>query len=415
MPRPRIFVVVTALGIAAAVAAPGAPAQSLYDRKDEVDSRIAGLRTEIAAKKEKEGVLSSEIRTASTEIDALEGRVAEVSARLAELESELAAHQARLDRLTALYREQTRRLEILKRQYARAQRRLEQRLVELYQAGQIDEIEILLQVESLGALMEQVDYFNEIGRQDKEIVGTLKRVKGEMRRARERTAATKAKVAAATAILAEKTAEQRAAQAELIAEQNALEAAQAQKRNLLSGVREERHEAEEDLDALEAASAQLSATIQAAQAASASSASSAGVGASGSANGSASGGDSTPSASGLIWPVSGVLTSGFGYRWGRLHAGIDISAPAGSSVRAAASGTVIYAGWMGGYGSLVVIDHGGGLATAYAHLSAIWIGSGGVSQGQGIGAVGCTGSCTGNHLHFEVRVNGQPVDPMGYL
>ena len=411
MPRPRIFVVVIALGIAAAVAAPGASAQSVYDRKDEIDARIAGLRTEIAAAKEKEGVLSSQIRTASTEIDALEGRVAEVSARLAELESELAAHQARLDRLTALYREQTRRLEILKRQHARAQRRLEQRLVELYQAGQIDEIEILLQVESMSALMEQVDYFNEIGRQDKEIVATLRRVKGEMRRARERTAATKAKVAAATAILAEKTAEQRAAQAELIAEQNALEAAQAQKRNLLSGVREERHDAEEDLDALEAASAQLTATIQAAQAASASSGASGGAGASGSVGG----GDTTPSSSGLVWPVSGVLTSGFGYRWGRLHAGIDISAPAGTPVRAAASGTVIYAGWMGGYGNLVVIDHGGGLATAYAHLSAIWIGSGGVSQGQGIGAVGCTGSCTGNHLHFEVRVNGQPVDPMGYL
>jgi murein DD-endopeptidase MepM/ murein hydrolase activator NlpD len=112
--------------------------------------------------------------------------------------------------------------------------------------------------------------------------------------------------------------------------------------------------------------------------------------------------------------VSGVVTSGFGYRWGRLHAGIDIAAPAGTPVRAAASGTVIFAGWMGGYGNLVVIDHGGGLATAYAHLSSIWAG-GGVSQGQGIGAVGCTGSCTGNHLHFEVRVNGQPVDPFGYL
>jgi murein DD-endopeptidase MepM/ murein hydrolase activator NlpD len=217
-------------------------------------------------------------------------------------------------------------------------------------------------------------------------------------------------VAEATAILAEKTAEQRAVQAELIAEQNALEAARSQKRELLTGVREERHEAEEDLSALEAASAQLAATIQAAQAAAAAAAASAPS----SSGGTVSGGDTTPSASGLIWPVSGVVTSGFGYRWGRLHAGIDISAPAGTPVRAAASGTVIYAGWMGGYGNLVVIDHGRGLATAYAHLSAIW-GAGSVSQGQGIGAVGCTGSCTGNHLHFEVRVNGQPVDPFSYL
>ena len=409
MPRPRIVLVITALAALAAALAPGAGAQSLYERKDQVDARISGLRSEIAAAKEKEGALASDIETASSEIDSLEGRVAEVSARLAELESDLAQHRARLDRLTALYREQTRRLEILKREHTRAQRRLEERLVELYEAGQIDEVAILLQVESLSALMEQVDYFNEIGRQDQAIATTLKGLKGEMRQMRERTAATKAKVAEATAILADKTAEQRAVQAELIAEQNALEAAQSQKRELLSGVRQDRHEAEEDLDALEAASSQLAATIQAAQAAAAPAPSSP----SGSA-GASGGGDTTPSSSGLVWPVSGVVTSGFGYRWGRLHAGIDISAPAGTPVRAAASGTVIYAGWMGGYGNLVVISHGGALATAYAHLSSIW-GAGSVSQGQGIGAVGCTGSCTGNHLHFEVRVNGQPVDPFGYL
>jgi murein DD-endopeptidase MepM/ murein hydrolase activator NlpD len=407
MPGPRTFLVIAAAGATAAAFSASGLAQSVYERKDQVDARISSLRSDIAASKEKEGVLAGDIETASSEIDALETRVADVSARLAELESDLARHRARLDRLTALYREQTRRLDILKRQHARAQRRLEERLVELYEAGQINEIAILLQVESLSALMEQVDYFNEIGRQDQEIATTLKRLKAEMRRMRERTAATKAKVAEATAILADKTAEQRAVQAELIAEQNALEAARSQKTELLTGVRQDRHEAEEDLDALEAASAQLSATIQAAQAAAASAASS-------SSGGTVSGGDATPSASGLIWPVSGVVTSGFGYRWGRLHAGIDISAPAGTPVRAAASGTVIYAGWMGGYGNLVVIAHGGSLATAYAHLSAIW-GAGSVSQGQGIGAVGCTGSCTGNHLHFEVRVNGQPVDPFGYL
>jgi len=98
-----------------------------------------------------------------------------------------------------------------------------------------------------------------------------------------------------------------------------------------------------------------------------------------------------------------------------MHEGIDISAPSGTPVSAAGSGTIIYAGGMGGYGNLVVIDHGGGVATAYAHLSSIWIGGGSVSQGQSIGAVGCTGSCTGNHLHFEVRVNGSPVNPLGYL
>ena len=70
---------------------------------------------------------------------------------------------------------------------------------------------------------------------------------------------------------------------------------------------------------------------------------------------------------------------------------------------------------MGGYGNIVVIDHGNGLATAYAHLSAIWVGGGSVTQGQSIAASGCTGHCLGPHLHFEVRVNGGAVDPLGYL
>jgi murein DD-endopeptidase MepM/ murein hydrolase activator NlpD len=90
--------------------------------------------------------------------------------------------------------------------------------------------------------------------------------------------------------------------------------------------------------------------------------------------------------------------------------------PAGTPIAASAGGTVIYAGWLGGYGNLTVIDHGNNLATAYGHQSSIGVGVGSiVSQGQVIGYVGCTGYCFGAHLHFEVRVNGQPVDPLGYL
>ena len=94
-----------------------------------------------------------------------------------------------------------------------------------------------------------------------------------------------------------------------------------------------------------------------------------------------------------------------------MHEGIDIGVPCGTPIHAAASGTVIYSGWMDGYGNFVVIDHGNGLATAYGHQSAIYVSGGSVSQGQSIGAVGSTGNSTGCHLHFEVRVNGTPVDP----
>jgi len=160
----------------------------------------------------------------------------------------------------------------------------------------------------------------------------------------------------------------------------------------------ERAEAEE-IDSLQASSAALTARIQAAQA-----------------QHSSSGPSSTPSSAGLIWPASGPVTSPFGFRWGRMHEGIDIGASYGSAIHAAASGTIIYCGWESGYGNLTVIDHGGNLATAYGHQSSIAVTCGQqVSQGQVIGYVGSTGHSTGPHLHFEVRINGAPVDPMGYL
>ncbi len=151
------------------------------------------------------------------------------------------------------------------------------------------------------------------------------------------------------------------------------------------------------MEELQATSAALTAKIQAAQAARPT-------------------GGGSPSASGLIWPVLGPVTSPFGVRWGRMHEGIDIAAPVGTAIRAAAGGTVIHAGWLGGYGNLVIIDHGNGIATAYGHQSSVAVGSGqAVAQGQTIGYVGSTGHSTGPHLHFEVRVNGAPVDPLGYL
>jgi murein DD-endopeptidase MepM/ murein hydrolase activator NlpD len=99
-----------------------------------------------------------------------------------------------------------------------------------------------------------------------------------------------------------------------------------------------------------------------------------------------------------------------------MHTGIDLRAGMGESIRAAASGTVVYADWRGGYGKCVIIDHGGGLATLYAHQSEILVHVGEqVKRGEIIGKVGSTGYSTGPHLHFEVRVNGSPVDPLGYL
>ncbi len=124
----------------------------------------------------------------------------------------------------------------------------------------------------------------------------------------------------------------------------------------------------------------------------------------------------------LIWPVRGRITSGFGYRihpifkTRRFHAGIDIAAPAGTAVKAAASGEVLYAGWLRGYGKVVIILHRGGMATVYAHLKDIVVREGQrVSQGEIIGSVGSTGWSTGPHLYFEVRIDGRAVNPLKYL
>jgi murein DD-endopeptidase MepM/ murein hydrolase activator NlpD len=122
------------------------------------------------------------------------------------------------------------------------------------------------------------------------------------------------------------------------------------------------------------------------------------------------------SAQGFIWPLNGPITSGYGPRWGRMHTGIDIDGYTGQPIVASKSGTVIVAAYYSGYGNAVIIDHGGGIATLYGHMSAFGVSNGNaIEQGTVVGNVGCTGSCTGDHLHFEVRVNGDPVNPLDYL
>ena len=125
----------------------------------------------------------------------------------------------------------------------------------------------------------------------------------------------------------------------------------------------------------------------------------------------------------FIRPVPGPVTSGFGYRTDPVthatafHSGLDLGAPCGTPIKAAGTGSVITAGFnSGGYGNMTLINHGNGLATLYGHQSSIIVSAGqAVTQGQVIGYVGSTGKSTGCHLHFEVRVSGNPVDPSGYL
>jgi murein DD-endopeptidase MepM/ murein hydrolase activator NlpD len=224
--------------------------------------------------------------------------------------------------------------------------------------------------------------------------------RNHMRDLRHRTGKTKARVAAVTRVVRIRTEQQRSLKNQLIAQKQGLSAAQRGRRASLADVRADARHYASEAAALQAQSANLAAQIRSVQS---------------TVTYSSSSSDSIPSASGFIWPVGGSVVSSFGWRWGRMHEGIDIAAGYGAPIAAAASGTVIYAGYMGGYGNLIIVDHGGGIATAYAHLSSFAVGGGTVSQGQVLGYVGCTGHCYGPHLHFEVRVNGSAVDPLGYL
>ena len=392
--RLPVLALLLVLGVAFGV--PSALGQSIWEQQQSLDQKISGLQSDISRAKHKEGVLTTEISSASSQISALQGDISALTAKVAALESDLAAHRARLERLKERYEQQTQRYNLLRRDHRIALDRLEARLVELYETADTSELDVILQSNSLSDLIEQIDYFHTIGDADKQLADHLQLLSNQMRVARMITAATKSDVADATAVLARETERQRAARDALVVRQNALAAARSNQRSLLTTVRSARQKDEEDLAQMQAASAAIAAKIRAHQSSSGSS------------------GDGA-SSSGLIWPVNGPITSGFGWRWGRMHEGIDIGVPCGTPIHAAASGTVIYSGWMDGYGNFVVIDHGNGLATAYGHQSAIYVSGGSVSQGQSIGAVGSTGNSTGCHLHFEVRVNGNPVDPLGYL
>jgi murein DD-endopeptidase MepM/ murein hydrolase activator NlpD len=357
------------------------------------DERIRVLQEKIAVAERQEAALASEIASVEGRIRDLQSQVGDVSTRLSTLESELALQQEKLDRITRLFRLQTERLNFLRAQHELAVARLSQRLVEIYQADDVTTLEVLISAGSFTDAIEQIDYLDDVGSQDLNISRQVNTAKIQARTQRAKTAVTKKRVETVTRTIAVRTAQVRSVRDELLISQERLKGAKGQKRERLEEVADEKAEFIREVEGLQAASRQLSAQLQATASTSH---------------------DGTPSASGFVWPVSGPVTSGFGWRWGRMHEGIDIGAAYGASVVAAASGTVVHAGWMGGYGNLVVIDHGGGLSTAYAHLSSIAAG-GSVGQGQVVGYIGCTGHCFGAHLHFEVRVNGGAVDPLGYL
>jgi murein DD-endopeptidase MepM/ murein hydrolase activator NlpD len=373
--------------------------------KQAVDAQLAVLKEQMAASSAKEEALTSHISSVTGDIQALELQAGDVATRLKSLQADLDLHRARLARLTELLQLQKARLTFLRAEYGRAMERLDRRVIQLYKQEKTTTLDVVVSSKSLGDALDQIDYMRHLGDQDVYASAQVTVARDAMKILLAQTNDTQRRVAAATRVIAVRTAQQLALQNELLARRSGLLAARRSQQQALATLQSGHRDDATEAAALEKVSQQLGAQIQAAQEAAQQQYSP-----------TASVAQSAQSSSGFIWPVNGPVVSPFGWRWGRMHEGIDIGVGYGTPIHAAASGTVITAGWEGGYGNLIVIDHGGGLATAYGHQSGFAVGYGEhVSQGQVIGYVGCTGHCFGPHVHFEVRVNGAAVDPLGYL
>jgi murein DD-endopeptidase MepM/ murein hydrolase activator NlpD len=362
-----------------------------------ISKRIEKKRAAIDEVRQREGVLTTTIQRFSMRIEGLESQIGATQQRLDRAQESLDRQQAELLEVRNRLEEARDRLERLRRRLATAREVLAARLVEIYKADAPDALTVVLEADGFADLLERAEFLDRISDQDREITD---RVRGLRDKARDQ-AVRLADLERRERALAEELLRQRnviaQAEAQLVSSRDDLAAARADKRGALSQVRETRASLEGDLRALEAEQARVQAALQSAQAGPA--------------------GPIRRGSGALIWPVNGPIAGAFGEpRPGHTHAGIDIAVPGGTAIRAAGSGRVVLMGWVGGYGNYTCIQHTSSLSTCYAHQSSFATSNGAsVRQGQIIGYVGCTGHCFGDHLHFETRVNGSPVDPMGYL
>jgi len=390
--RARVPVALAAALIALLLAAGGASAEDLQSQLEAKQAKLDKIQ-------QRKGVLTSTITSYKKRIQRLTTEVAALRTQEAAAEARLAAKQAELDQAIADLDVAKRHLAVMRARLKRSLLALRARLVAIYEAGTPDVLSVILSSGGYEDLVNRTEYLNRIHGMDEAVVGRVRDLRDRVKRTVARLRNAKQRIEAARdAIAAEERALASARQA-VQGRQSSLVATRREREAALSKINENEHHVEGDLAEI---SAEIAAQLQ-----------------STSSSPLPAGPLTAPSAAGLVWPVSGPVVSGFGYRWGRMHEGIDIAVPAGTPIRAAASGNVVLLqsdSSSGGYGNFTCLDHGGGLQTCYAHQSSFAVGSGqSVSQGQVIGYVGCTGHCYGDHLHFEVRINGAPTDPLGYL
>jgi murein DD-endopeptidase MepM/ murein hydrolase activator NlpD len=385
------------LAAAAALAAllvlsvPAASADDLYGELEDKQEKLDRLHA-------REGVLTTTISRYRERVERLTDEVAALRTREAAVQVRLNAKQVELDGAVAELDVAKDRLEAIRARLKRALVALRERLVAIYETGTPDVLSVIVGSGDYDDLVGRTEYLNRIHGMDEAIVGRVRELRDQVKRLVTRLRTVKNRIEAARdAIAAEKQVLTSAREA-VQSRQAALVSVRRKREAALERINQHEDHVEGELSEI---AAEIAAQLQ--------STSSAPLPA----------GPIRYGSGQLIWPVDGPVVSGFGMRWGQMHNGVDIAVPAGTPIRAAASGTVVLLqseASSGGYGNFTCLDHGGGLQTCYAHQSSFAVGSGqSVSQGDVIGYVGCTGHCFGDHLHFEVRVNGVPTDPMGYL
>ena len=387
--RLSLLLLVAALPLALWAVLPlGSSGQNLQERIDRG-------RAKIEQHKGRERVLTSQVSAFTSKINTLQSDITVLQTKQVRLQANLDAKRAELAQIQEDLRRERLRLARLKRRLAEARVELANRLVQIYKEDSPDVVTVVLEADGFADLLERTEFLQRTSAQDARIIYRVRDAKTETKATAERLDRLEQRAQQIAEQIEAEVNQVVEVKGQLVSRRENFASARAGKAQLLSNVQASRHEIEDHVDSLEREQAAVLARLR---------------------GGSGVAGPIKQGSGQLIWPANGSISSGFGMRWGRLHAGIDMPLPEGTGLRAADSGTVAIAGWVGGYGNYTCIQHGGSLSTCYGHQSSISVSVGqSVSQGQIIGYSGNTGHSTGPHLHFEVRINGSPVDPLGYL
>jgi murein DD-endopeptidase MepM/ murein hydrolase activator NlpD len=385
-----------ALWVALPLVSSASPEASVSSLQNKIDHK----QSELAHVNGRAHVLTTDISGLTHRIDALQGTITTLQRRENAIQADLDGKRAALARTQDELRRVRAHLVQLRARLAHARAVLADRLVELYKSDQPDIVSVVLDANGFADLLENGAYLQRIGEQDRAIITAVRDAKAEMASAARRLGTLEQhQQRIATEIYQRRNAVARVRIA-VQGKRDAIDQIRNRKQSLLGSVHEHAHKLDNDIKILRAQQARIEATLRAAP----------GLGSL----------PAGPIRGGgrFIWPVNGPITSPFCERraWEACHPGIDIGVPSGTPIHAADSGRVTIAGWVGGYGNYTCIQHTATLSTCYGHQERILVHVGqGVSQGQVIGISDCTGLCFGPHLHFEVRINGTPVNPLNYL